>query len=47
MTTMLHTPAGAGDFSRARQLGELHSVVTSRHGMAYLAEAYTGWPGAS
>jgi p-hydroxybenzoate 3-monooxygenase len=47
MTTMLHTPTDADDFSRARQLGELHSVVTSRHGMAYLAEAYTGWPGAS
>src|SRR5919112_648918 len=45
MTTMLHTPAEADDFSRARQLGELHSVVSSRHGMAYLAEAYTGWPG--
>lgn len=48
MTTMLHTPADADDFSRARQqLGELNSVVSSRHGMAYLAEAYTGWPGAS
>jgi p-hydroxybenzoate 3-monooxygenase len=44
MTTMLHTPADAGDFARARQLGELHSVVSSRHGQAYLAEAYTGWP---
>jgi p-hydroxybenzoate 3-monooxygenase len=46
MTTMLHTPADADDFSRARQLGELNSVVSSKHGMAYLAEAYTGWPGA-
>ena len=46
MTTMLHTPVDADDFSRARQLGELNSVVSSRHGMAYLAEAYTGWPGA-
>jgi len=46
MTSMLHTPAGADDFSRARQLGELQSVVSSRHGSAYLAEAYTGWPGA-
>ncbi|MFC8522332.1 4-hydroxybenzoate 3-monooxygenase [Pseudarthrobacter sp. NPDC057230] len=45
MTTILHTPADTDDFSRARQLGELHSVVSSRHGMAYLAEAYTGWPG--
>lgn len=42
MTTMLHTPADTDDFSRARQLGELNSVVSSRHGMAYLAEAYTG-----
>ena len=47
MTTMLHTTADADDFSHARQLGELNSVVSSRHGMAYLAEAYTGWPGAS
>jgi p-hydroxybenzoate 3-monooxygenase len=46
MTSMLHTPADADDFSRARQLGELNSVVSSRHGMAYLAEAYTGWPAA-
>ncbi len=44
MTSMLHTPADADDFSRARQLGELNSVVSSRHGRAYLAEAYTGWP---
>lgn len=47
MTTMLHTPADADDFSRARQLGELNSVVSSRHGLAYLAEAYTGWPSAT
>jgi p-hydroxybenzoate 3-monooxygenase len=45
MTSMLHTPAEADDFSRARQLGELNSVVASRHGRAFLAEAYTGWPG--
>ncbi|WP_115788954.1 4-hydroxybenzoate 3-monooxygenase [Arthrobacter silvisoli] len=45
MTSMLHTLPGADDFSRARQLGELRSVVSSRHGQAYLAEAYTGWPG--
>lgn len=47
MTSMLHTPADADDFSRARQLGELNSVVSSSHGQAYLAEAYTGWPGAA
>ncbi|WP_309106376.1 4-hydroxybenzoate 3-monooxygenase [Arthrobacter sp.] len=47
MTSMLHTPAYADGFSRARQLGELNSVVSSRHGQAYLAEAYTGWPGAA
>ncbi|MGO4807564.1 4-hydroxybenzoate 3-monooxygenase [Arthrobacter sp. 2MCAF15] len=45
MTSMLHTAADADDFSRARQLGELRSVVSSRHGRAYLAEAYTGWTG--
>jgi p-hydroxybenzoate 3-monooxygenase len=44
MTSMLHTPAEADDFARARQLGELNSVVSSRHGRAFLAEAYTGWP---
>lgn len=47
MTSMLHTPSDADDFSHARQLGELNSVVSSRHGQAYLAEAYTGWPGAA
>ena len=46
MTSMLHTPVDADDFSRARQLGELNSMVSSRHGRAYLAEAYTGWPAA-
>jgi p-hydroxybenzoate 3-monooxygenase len=46
MTSMLHTPAEADDFQRARQLGELNAVVSSHHGRAYLAEAYTGWPGA-
>lgn len=46
MTSMLHTPDGADDFARARQLGELNSVVSSRNGRAYLAEAYTGWPSA-
>ena len=45
MTSMLHTPPDGDDFARARQLGELNSVVSSRHGRAYLAEAYTGWPG--
>ncbi len=44
MTTMMHTPADADEFSRARQAGELNSIVSSRYGMAYLAEAYTGWP---
>ena len=46
MTSMLHTPTDADDFARARQLGELSSVVSSRYGRAYLAEAYTGWPSA-
>ncbi|MCW3767491.1 4-hydroxybenzoate 3-monooxygenase [Paenarthrobacter ureafaciens] len=44
MTSMLHTVPGADDFDRARQLGELRSVVSSEHGKAYLAESYTGWP---
>lgn len=44
MTTMLHRLPEAGDFDLRRQLGELASVVSSRAGSTYLAEAYTGWP---
>ncbi|WP_062387648.1 4-hydroxybenzoate 3-monooxygenase [Demequina iriomotensis] len=44
MTSMLHTVPGATDFDRARQLGELRTVVESEAGRTYLAEAYTGWP---
>jgi p-hydroxybenzoate 3-monooxygenase len=44
MTSMLHTVPGADAFDRARQLGELRSVVSSEHAKAYLAESYTGWP---
>lgn len=47
MTSMLHKTRGANPFDHKRQLGELNSVVGSRHGAAYLAEAYTGWPYAS
>ncbi|MCC9203819.1 4-hydroxybenzoate 3-monooxygenase [Arthrobacter sp. zg-Y769] len=46
MTSMLHTRADASPFERKRALGELSGVVASRHGSAYLAEAYTGWPNA-
>lgn len=46
MTSMLHEPPGSTPFDRKRQLGELDAVVNSRHGSAYLAEAYTGWPSA-
>jgi 4-hydroxybenzoate 3-monooxygenase len=46
MTSMLHRLPGAGDFDGRRQIGELHSVVASRVGSAYLAEGYAGWPGA-
>ena len=44
MTTMLHEGADGNPFQHKRQLGELAAVVGSRHGSAYLAEAYTGWP---
>jgi p-hydroxybenzoate 3-monooxygenase len=44
MTSMLHERADANPFERKRRLGELAAVVNSRHGSAYLAEAYTGWP---
>ncbi len=43
MTTMLHTLPDANAFDERRQIGELSSVVSSRAGSAYLAEAYTGW----
>lgn len=46
MTSMLHERPDATGFDRQRQLGELDAVVSSRHGSAYLAEAYTGWPSA-
>ncbi|CAH0142604.1 4-hydroxybenzoate 3-monooxygenase (NAD(P)H) [Microbacterium sp. Bi128] len=46
MTSMLHVAPDATDFDRHRQLGELHAVVESRHGQAYVAEAYCGWPSA-
>lgn len=45
MTTLLHTVAGASEFDVRRQQAELGAIVTSDHGRAYLAEAYTGWPG--
>ncbi|WP_026453042.1 4-hydroxybenzoate 3-monooxygenase [Saccharomonospora iraqiensis] len=44
MTSMLHRLPEASDFDVRRQLGELSSVVESRAGSTYLAEAYTGWP---
>ncbi len=44
MTTMLHRGDGSSDFDERRQLGELHSLVTSRAGSTYLAEGYVGWP---
>jgi p-hydroxybenzoate 3-monooxygenase len=44
MTTMLHRLPEASDFDVRRQIGELNSVVSSRAGSTYLAEAYTGWP---
>ncbi len=43
MTTMLHSVQGASSFDTERQRGELAMVTGSRHGAAYLAEAYTGW----
>jgi p-hydroxybenzoate 3-monooxygenase len=47
MTTLLHTGPGEDNhaFFRARQLGELRSLLESEHGRAYIAECYTGWQG--
>lgn len=44
MTQLLHTRPEATAFENARTLGELASIVGSRYGGQYLAEAYTGWP---
>ncbi|XVX21683.1 4-hydroxybenzoate 3-monooxygenase [Actinomycetota bacterium] len=44
MTSMLHRMPDASEFDVRRQIGELQSVVDSRAGRTYLAEAYTGWP---
>jgi 4-hydroxybenzoate 3-monooxygenase len=46
MTTMLHTLPDATPFDVRRQEGELTAVTGSVAGSTYLAEAYTGWPGA-
>ena len=47
MTQMLHSHPEGSDFDTRRQLGELSAIVSSTAGSAYLAEAYTGWPGGS
>ena len=44
MTTMLHSLPESTGFDVRRQIGELASVVGSRAGSTFLAEAYTGWP---
>jgi p-hydroxybenzoate 3-monooxygenase len=44
MTSMLHAAPSDTEFDRLRRFGELGSVVRSRGGRTYLAEAYTGWP---
>ncbi|HKT57292.1 MAG TPA: 4-hydroxybenzoate 3-monooxygenase [Microbacterium sp.] len=44
MTSMLHSAPDASEFDDRRRHGELRSVVQSRAGRTYLAEAYTGWP---
>jgi p-hydroxybenzoate 3-monooxygenase len=44
MTSMLHAGPDDTEFDRLRRFGELGSVVRSRAGSTYLAEAYTGWP---
>jgi p-hydroxybenzoate 3-monooxygenase len=44
LTSMLHTLPDATDFDIRRQVAELESLVDSRAGSTYLAQAYTGWP---
>lgn len=43
MTSMLHALPGDTAFDVRRQVSELDSLVCSRAGSTYLAEAYTGW----
>jgi p-hydroxybenzoate 3-monooxygenase len=43
---MLHIPPGADAFDLRRQEGEPAMLVASEAGRRYLAEGYTGWPGA-
>lgn len=45
MTQMLHLRPDGDAFDAHRQIGELRRIVSSDRGSAYLAEAYTGWPG--
>ena len=47
MTSLLHLDPQASDFEFRRRQGELRGLMESAHGRAYLAEAYTGWPGES
>jgi p-hydroxybenzoate 3-monooxygenase len=44
LTSMLHTLPDSTDFDVRRQIGDLESLLDSRAGSTYLAEAYTGWP---
>jgi p-hydroxybenzoate 3-monooxygenase len=41
---LLHRSADSSAFDEHRQLGELHALTSSRAGLTYLAEGYTGWP---
>ncbi|KHK95069.1 4-hydroxybenzoate 3-monooxygenase [Microbacterium mangrovi] len=47
MTSMLHSAPDASEFDDRRRHAELRTVVESRAGREYLAEAYTGWPHAT
>jgi p-hydroxybenzoate 3-monooxygenase len=45
MTSLLHRAPDAAPFDVRRQEAELRALVESTAGSAFLAEAYTGWPG--
>jgi p-hydroxybenzoate 3-monooxygenase len=46
LTNLLHTLPDQTDFDFRRQRGELQALVSSRAGLTYLSESYTGcWPG--
>jgi len=43
-TNLMHVQPGENPFNQKRRRGEFAAITGSRHGSAYFAESYTGWP---